>query len=271
MRDGPARRMPSTVSRSGPARVDEESTMARGVPTSRGRGWMVVVAALLPLAIAARVDAAAGDTIADRVLGQADFMHATNPSFIRARSLNIDGDPRGNAVAIDVAHDPSPIYVVDTGSSRVLGWHDVAAFTNGADADLVIGAPDFFTGPQGCQRTATAFCFPLTVGVDPAGALYVSGDHVEKFDAPFAQSLPVSGTSFVNNGTDPWGVAVDAQGNVYIAFRNQHMVIEYDAGSTTPHLVFGQASASGGGCNQGGSASAATVCAPYGVAVDAGG
>src|SRR5439155_19686474 len=77
--------------------------------------------------------------------------------------------------------------------------------------------------------------------------------------------------SFVDAGPDPWGVAIDAQGNVYVAFRNQNEVVEYDAGSTTPHLVFGQASASGGSCNQGGSPSATTLCAPFAVAVDGAG
>jgi sugar lactone lactonase YvrE len=212
--------------------------------------------------------AAAGDTVADRVLGQVDFVHSTFPSFIRKRSLDLQGNPRGNGVAIDAAHSPSAIYAVDTNSNRVLAWRDVSSFANGADADLVIGAPDFYTLVPPCQRTATAFCSPLAVTVDPAGDLFVSGDHVEKFVAPFGQTLPVSGTTFVGAGPDPWGVAADSQGNVYVAFRNQHEVLEYDAGSTTAHLVFGQSTSSGGACNQGGSPSATTLCSPYAVAVD---
>jgi sugar lactone lactonase YvrE len=230
--------------------------------------------ALVPLAVlvvATRLNAAAGDTTADRVLGQTDLVHSTDPSFIRGKSLDLEGDPRGNGVAIDVAHSPSAIYVADTNSNRVLAWHDVASFANGADADLVIGAPDLFTHSGGCNRSATAFCSPLALAVDPSGDLFVSGDHVEKFTAPFAQTLPVSGTTFVAAGPDPWGVAADAQGNVYVAFRNQSVVVEYDAGSTTPHLVFGQATSSGGACNQGSSPSQTTLCAPYAVAVDADG
>src|SRR5215470_14920549 len=204
-----------------------------GPRTARGTTWVLaaLVAGLVVIAPGARALAAAGDTIADRELGQGDFVHSTNPSLIRQKSLDLQGDPRGNGVAIDVAHNPSPIYVVDTNSNRVLGWHDVASFANGADADLVIGAPDFFTGSQGCLRTSTGFCTPFTVAVDPSGALYVSGDHVEKFAAPFGQSPPVTGTTFVAAGLDPWGVAADAQGNIYVAMRNQNEVIEYDAGS----------------------------------------
>ncbi len=232
----------------------------------RSTTWLVAaVIALAPLVIAA-----AGDTIADRELGQFDFVHATNPSFIRKKSLDLTGDPRGNAVAIDRFHTPSRIYVADTNTNRVLGWSDVSSFVDGADADLVIGAPDFYTGSQGCLRTSTGFCGPQALAVDPSGSLFVSGDHVEKFILPFAQSPPVSGTTFVDVGTglDPWGVAADSQGNVYVAMRNQSEVVEYDAGSTTPHLVFGQSTASGGSCNQGGSPSATTLCTPYAVAVD---
>src|SRR5262245_842474 len=244
----------------GRARMDS----ARGERTA---GW-VVAAALVPwavLAFAARLNAAAGDTVADRELGQVDFVHHTDPSFIRDRSLDLQGAPRGNAAAIATAHTPSALYVADTNSNRVLAWRDVSSFTNGAAADLVIGAPDFYTGSQGCLRTSTGFCTPLALAVDPSGDLFVSGDHVERFAAPFGQSPPVSGTTFVDAGLDPWGVVADAQGNIYVAMRNQNEVIEYDAGSTTAHLVFG------GVCNQGGSPSATALCAPYAVAVDSAG
>src|SRR5262245_2275608 len=112
MRNGQARAMPPTRPLCpGAARIDEESTMVRGMRTRyRGRRLRMVLAALVPLAVAARVDASAGDTTADRVLGQVDFVHSTFPSFVRARSLDLEGDPRGNGIAIDVAHSPSAIY-----------------------------------------------------------------------------------------------------------------------------------------------------------------
>jgi hypothetical protein len=94
---------------------------------------------LAVLAFATLVSAAAGDTIADRVLGQVDFVHNTDPSFIRKKSLDLQGNPRGNGVAIDVAHIPSAIYVADANSNRVLAWHDVTSFTNGADAEQSTG------------------------------------------------------------------------------------------------------------------------------------
>ena len=235
--------------------------------TSRRR-WIVGLltgAAFIP-AIVTLLIAAAGDTTADRELGQFDFAHSTSPSFARAKSLALTGSPRGNGVAVDGA---GHLYVVDTNNNRVLGWTSASSFANGDNAAIVIGAPDFYTHNQGCARTATGLCGPIAVGVDPSGDLFVSGDHVEEFSAPFSQAPPISGTTFVPNGSlDPWGVASDSHGDIYVAFRNQNEVVEYNSGSTTPNLVFGQASSSGGSCNQGGSPSATTLCAPYGVAVD---
>jgi sugar lactone lactonase YvrE len=245
--------------------------MTRTLESVRRRSSRVLWLAAIAVAGTTRLYAAPGDTVADRELGQGDFVHSTSPSFVRKRSLDLQGDPRGNGVAIDTHANPAHIYVVDTKTNRVLGWSDVASFADGADANLVIGAPDFFTGSQGCQRNATGFCTPFAVAVDPSGNLFVSGDHVEKFTAPFAQIPPVSGTTFVdeNTGLDPWGVASDSNGNIYVAMRSQSEVVEYDAGSTTPHLVFGQSTVNGGACNQGGSPSATTICFPYAVAVDA--
>ncbi len=152
-----------------------------------------------------------------------------------------------------------------------MGWADVSSFVNGADADLVVGQPDFFTRQQACFTDGSRFCGPIALAVDRSGSLFVSGHHINQFSAPFSQSSPVSGTMFENDvDLDPWGVAADSQGNIYVAFRNNNEVVEYDAGSTTPHLVFGQTTSSGGSCNEHNpSPSRTTLCSPYAVAVDA--
>jgi len=87
-----------------------------------------ILAQLAVLAFATRVNAAAGDTIADREMGQDDFVHSTTPSVVRKRSLDLQGNPRGNGVAIDTFHSPSYIYVADRNRNRVLAWGDVLSF-----------------------------------------------------------------------------------------------------------------------------------------------
>jgi uncharacterized repeat protein (TIGR01451 family) len=77
----------------------------------------------------------------------------------------------------------------------------------------------------------------------------------------------VSASSLCN----PFGVAVDAAGNLYVADFNNHRVLEYDTPLTTDTVadrVFGQAgSFTSGTCNLGG-VSASSLCRPLGVGLD---
>src|SRR5437899_1128611 len=108
--------------------------------TSNARAWWVVVCGALAVTLSALSSiayAAPGDTIADRVLGQLAF-DRDGANMTANNGLNF---PTG--VAIDKSATPNRIYVTDSGNNRVLGWHDVSAFSNGAPADIVIGQPNF--------------------------------------------------------------------------------------------------------------------------------
>ena len=86
-------------------------------------------------AMAARLRAAGvGAGVADRVLGQIDFIKSA-PNFVDAIGMNA---PAG--VAIDKA--AGHVIVADTQNNRVLGWKSEHAFATGGAADLVIGQPD---------------------------------------------------------------------------------------------------------------------------------
>jgi len=78
----------------------------------------------------------AGDTTADRELGEIDFTH-TMFNFGGAAGLS---GPAG--VAVDSA---GHLYVSDSINNRVLGWSSASAFGNGDPANLVIGQPDFYS------------------------------------------------------------------------------------------------------------------------------
>ena len=110
------------------------------------RYWRLGVPTILAIfafaLIASILTAAISDPIADRELGQGDFVHSTSPSFVRARSLNLhEGITRANMIAIDLQHDR--LYVADRTSNRVLGWSSASGFLSGSNADIVIGAPVF--------------------------------------------------------------------------------------------------------------------------------
>ena len=213
----------------------------------------VVQRLLFPIA-ASSFPVAAGDTIADHVLGQMDFVHATQ-NFAYASTLDLQRSLAG--VAIDLSSVPNHVYVADTSNSRVLGWASAAALTNGKPADIVIGQPDFFSTT--CNNggvSASSLCGPFGVAVDGSGNLYVSdygNNRVLEYNTPFTNTgEPGSGdkiadqvfgqqgsfgSSLCNQGAGtlatsgtlcrPSGVAIDATGVLYVADGGNNRVLEY--------------------------------------------
>ena len=144
---------------------------------------------ILLLAVqAAPASAASGDTVADRVLGQRR-LSTSIPYYVDGRVFS------ATDVAVDRSVTPNRIYLADADLNRVLGWSDVRQFRAGAAADLVLGQTSPFTGqffyhPDSCTiaPSATTFCRPIRVAVDPGGNLYVADAlnfRVMEFDRPF--------------------------------------------------------------------------------------
>jgi hypothetical protein len=116
---------------------------------------------------------------------------------------------------------------------------------------------------------------PAGTGDDTADFVFGQGGSFTTFNCN--QSGPASAGTLC----DPLGVAVDGDGNVYVADSDNARVLVYldpletggaGTGDATADFVFGQ----GGNfmtseCNQGGTASANTLCSPEGVAVDSDG
>ncbi|MDO8431069.1 MAG: FG-GAP-like repeat-containing protein [Candidatus Binatus sp.] len=175
-----------------------------------------------------------------RVLAYATPLVINTADRVLGQSTFIEGKPnfadaRGlynpRAVAVDTSVTPNRIYVADYLNSRVLGWGNAASFVNGAPADVVVGQTSF----------GTAQC--------NAGGTLAS-----------ARTL-----------CWPLGVAVDAQGRLYVADYGNNRVVEYNAPfsiGASANLVFGQGgSFTSRFCNKGG-VSASSLCVPLGVALD---
>ncbi|HEV2856389.1 MAG TPA: NHL repeat-containing protein [Thermoanaerobaculia bacterium] len=153
-----------------------------------------LLSGLIPLGIllapsAAPAGAASGDTVADRVLGQRRFS-TSSPFFVDGKVFS------ATDVAVDRSATPNRVYLADAGLNRVLGWSDIGRFRAGASADLVLGQPSLFIGrlyvyaERDCPAppSATSFCKPSRVAVDPRGNLYVAdrfNSRVLEFDSPF--------------------------------------------------------------------------------------
>ena len=130
----------------------------------------------------------AGDTIADRVLGQIDLSKA-GPNMVKASGL-LQAEGRAG-IAVDTSVFPNHIYVSDA-NNRVLGWHDAQGFKNGDPADLVLGQPDFYS--YLCNNggvSANSLCQPAGLALDSAGNLYVAdylNHRVLEYNTPFTKT-----------------------------------------------------------------------------------
>lgn len=102
----------------------------------------------------------ANGAAADGILGQPDF--TTNTSGITANKMN-----GPNGVYVDLA---GRVWVSDYANRRVLRFDDAAHKSNGADADGVLGQPDFVTNSANVSAEGSGYMRYVTG--DPGGRLY---------------------------------------------------------------------------------------------------
>lgn len=237
--------------------------------------------------------AASGDTVADRVLGQVDFT-----SKLCNKGANQPGSGRLCAPSDAAVGPGGRLFVADTGNNRVLSWPSASSFTNGEQADLVIGQADFTSGKcnkNTNQPSAAKLCQPYDVAVDGAGNLYVAdqeNSRVLQYMPPLATNMQASKvfgqadftSGKCNKNTNqpsagklcgPYGVGVDSAGNLYVADTSNNRVLQYTpplATNMQASKVLGQTNFTSREANQGRSApSSHTLFRPFGVVTDGSG
>ncbi len=226
-----------------------------------------------------------GGRVAKRVFGQNGNFATTdcNGGGVSATSLCSP-----NGLAVDAK---GPLYVADTGNSRVLEYDSPLS---NARADRVFGQAGRFNtnNCNAADRSANSLCSPSAIALDSEGRLYVAdtgNSRVLGYDRPLANTSAVrvfgQGGNFVNgacNGAglsgaeklcEPNAVAFDRIGHLYVADTLNNCVLEYDTPLKTEAAsrVFGQGgSFATSDCNEGG-LSDRSLCEPHGLAVgDAG-
>lgn len=221
----------------------------------------VSAVAALAVSLPRAAFAAAGDAVADRVLGQ--------PSCYRSACNTLDPEATNspNAVAIDKSVSPNRLYIADTQNNRVLGYSSISSLVNGAPATLVIGQPDLFTGNGGIG--AAGLSGPKAVAVDKLGNLYVAdtgNNRVLEFPTPFSRgiaagqaatmvwgqglsfntgqcNLGLNGFTTAEGMCQPSGVAVDSNSNLFVADTGNNRVLAFKVPfdeATDANEVFGQ-------------------------------
>jgi DNA-binding beta-propeller fold protein YncE len=121
---------------------------------------------------------------------------------------------------------------------------------------------------------------PFDIGFDPAGNLYFSdtfNHRIRRIDARSSIITTVAGngtTGYAGDGgpaieaafNEPYGIAVDLVGNIYVADRHNHCVRRIDGGSGIVTSFAGNGSA--GFAGDGGPAARAGLAEPNGLAFD---
>ncbi len=189
------------------------------------------------------------DQVADVVIGQPDFtsIQFNNGGFNPTAStlftpLDVTVDNSGN------------VLIADTNNSRVTVYLD--PLNGDTVADMVIGQPNFISStPNNGGVSAISLAGPSRMTIDALGNVYIgdaANNRVLEYHTPLTTDTmadvvlgQADFTSNVfattaSNMANPEGVAIDTDGNIYVADRANFRVLIFDG---TPQIVTPEADA----------------------------
>jgi DNA-binding beta-propeller fold protein YncE len=239
----------STLSQSGintPYDVTVDSTSGKVFVAEQGNNRVVRFAS---------VSALSNGAPAEAVFGQADFISG-QPNRGGPVAANTMFQPFG--VAVDQA---GRLWVADVSNNRVLRFDHAASKASGADADGVLGQPDFTNNAD--VITQNGMSGPYGVFVEPDGRLWVADYHnnrVLRFEAAASKDdganadgvLGQADFTHADVATTPsgmWGPAglyVDPYSRLWVAERDNNRLLRFDEAAAkldgaTADGVLGQA------------------------------
>ena len=185
---------------------------------------------------------------AEAVLGQPDFTSSTGGT-----TAALMKEPTG--LSVDAG---GRLWVADRGNARVLRFDNAASKVNGANADGVLGQPDFTTVNSGVSGLVLGS--PSAVCADSSGALWVADsvyNRCVRWDAAASKAngaamngvLGQGGFTFSGSGTTantfttPLGVVSDGAGHVWVADAQNNRVMRFNLPATSASAIYGQAGA----------------------------
>jgi hypothetical protein len=171
------------------------------------------------------------------VLGQPNFTTIASGSPLTQAGIAFP-----SAVAADASGN---LFVADIGLCRVSQFKP--PFSNGMNATLVLGQPDFTTPPV-CNASGTSVGAPSAVKVDGRGNVWVSdiaNSRIVQFNPPLsngmAASLVIGQPNLTSSGCNqggtptastlcvglPSGLAFDSAGNLWVADTINNRVLQF--------------------------------------------
>jgi streptogramin lyase len=206
----------------------------------------------------ASADSLASGAAAEAVFGQLLFTTTTAFPYSAPDGL-------ASSAQVLFLDTQNRLWVTDGFANRVLMFENATARVSTRTADKVFGQPDLTTATYGLTgiTTASSMGNPSDVCVDAADRLWVAdtnNNRVLRFDnisskASGASADAVLGqTDFISRDMidtaagigSPYGVAIGANGTLYVTCHRQHRVLRFDdpASPTRPNknanAVFGQ-------------------------------
>lgn len=190
---------------------------------------------------------------ADVVLGQTNFTSNTSGS---------NNNKFAGVGSVAIHHASGKVFVADIGNNRILRFSAAQANTTGGIAEAVIGQPNFTTTSAGLSQSKLNS--PIAIAMDQnSGALWVAdanNNRILRFDD--AANIPTGANAsgvlgqpgFTTNAATlsainvgfPWGVAVDANGDLWVGERAWNRVTKFPNAASLPNgsaatVVIGQA------------------------------
>ncbi len=220
-----------------------------------------------------------GSIIATRVYGQNGSFtsNALNGPLgvVSANSLNQPG-----GVSTDASGN---LYIADTNNNRVLYFTSGSTTATTVYGQILSFVTNTTDAPLGTP-SANNLSQPISTTVDSGGNLYVAdlgNNRVLFYPSGSTTATRVYGqagsftSNTVNNGgisasslSSPYGVALDALGNIYIVDTGNNRVLFYLGSATTATRVYGQAGSFTSNTVNNGGTSASSLNAPVGIIVD---
>ncbi len=218
----------------------------------------------------AALDSGGNLYIADTDNGRVLYYPAGSTTSTRAYT----GLSSPGGVALDSGGN---LYIADTNNNRVL-YYPAGSTT----ATAVYGQGGSFSSTT-CNLggvTANSLCNPRQLALDGGGNLYIADQNnyrVLYYPAGSTTATRVYGKASLTSPDglsggaglwNPYAVAVDRGGNLYVGDSSNNRILYYPAGSTTATAVYGQAGSFTTNTASLGGISANSLDTPIGIAVD---